>query len=217
MEFNSRKLDDILETVDAFKTTVKEIRKKNIELSNQNKNLEYRISALEQRLQEQEQQQLIKTIDIFNIPFTDNEDLLNVVQKIQQKLELEENIIEVKRFGYNRNNSGKLRVVLPSETVKTKWLTKAKDTKVMVNDILPSASPLTGKETIYISEALTIYIKTLLGNARRELKNSGVYKYVWCKNIVIRARKSEKDQSFIIRTDDDIKALLQKEVHVQPQ
>ncbi|CAG4985523.1 unnamed protein product [Parnassius apollo] len=119
LEFNARKLDDILETVDAFKTTVKKI-KKNIELSNQNKNLEYRISALEQRLQEQEQQQLIKTIDIFNIPFTDNEDLLNVVQKIQQKLELEENIIEVKCFGYNRNNSGKLRVVLPSETVKTK-------------------------------------------------------------------------------------------------
>ncbi|CAG5025570.1 unnamed protein product [Parnassius apollo] len=54
MEFNSRKLDDILKTVDAFKTTVKEIKKKNIELSNQNKNLEYRISALEQRLQEQE-------------------------------------------------------------------------------------------------------------------------------------------------------------------
>ncbi|CAG4978890.1 unnamed protein product [Parnassius apollo] len=91
------------------------------------------------------------------------------------------------------------------------------DTKVVVNDILPSASPLTGKETIYISEALTIYNKTLLGNARRELKNSGVYKYVWCKNGVIRARKSEKDQSFIIRTDDDIKALLQKKVHVQSQ
>ncbi|CAG5010913.1 unnamed protein product [Parnassius apollo] len=146
VEFNSRKLDDILETVDAFKTTVKEIKNKNIELSNRNKNLEYRISSLEQRLQEQEQQQLIKTIDIFNILFTDNEDLFNVVQKIQQKLELEENITEVKRCGYNRSNSGKLRVVLPSETVKTKWLTKAKDTKVMVNDILPSASSLTGKK-----------------------------------------------------------------------
>ncbi|CAK1580085.1 unnamed protein product [Parnassius mnemosyne] len=79
LEFNSRKLDDILETIDAFKTTVKEMKKKNIELSNRNENLEFRLSALEQRLQEQEQQQLSKTIDIFKIPFTDNEDLSKVV------------------------------------------------------------------------------------------------------------------------------------------
>ncbi|CAK1602641.1 unnamed protein product [Parnassius mnemosyne] len=110
LEFNSRKLDDILEIIDAFKTTVKEIKKKNIELSNQNKNLEFRLSALEQRLQVHEQQQHSKTIDIFNIPFTDNEDISKVVQKIQQTLGLTENIVEVKRSGYNKNNSVKLRV-----------------------------------------------------------------------------------------------------------
>lgn len=82
-EFHTEKMDEILDNIEAFKTTVGELKKKNIELTNKNNNLEIRVGALEQRIQDLEQKQLAKTLEINNIPNNTEEDYNLLIKKFR--------------------------------------------------------------------------------------------------------------------------------------
>ncbi|XP_026324722.1 uncharacterized protein LOC113233744 [Hyposmocoma kahamanoa] len=206
-EFHTEKMDEILETMDAFKISVQELTKKNNDLTNKNNHLKTRVGALEQRLQEIEQQQLSTTLTISNVPHEGREKPLVLVEKIAERLELNrEDILEVRRLPSRQPQNGPIQVKLSDEVAQEKWLQKAKSTKIIVSSLFRNTSPETAQQSIIIREALTAYNKKLLWNTKQQLKD--IYKYIWCKKGVIRVRKEDNTQLKIIRSEDDIKNLL---------
>lgn len=203
-EFHTDKMDEILDNIEAFKTTVQDLKKKNTELANKNNNLEIRVGALEQRIQDLEQKQLAKTIEISNIPNNFEGDCNIMLKNISAHLKVPYNEIdEVKHLSGRKDRPGMLMVKFRIESDKRTWLENAKTTKISIGDIVSNSSGNVAKEPIYIREALTPYNKKLLWTAKQELKDK--YKFVWCKNGIIRARKDEKVEAIIIRSEEDIK------------
>lgn len=205
-EFHTEKMDEILDNIEAFKTTVQELKKKNIELTNRNNNLEIRVGALEQRVQDFEQKQLAKTLEISNIPNNTEDDYNIILKKISLQLKVSSNEIEeIKHVSGRKDRPGMLMVKFRVESDKKTWLQNAKTTKIIVGSIMPNATGNIAKEIIYIREALTPYNKKILWTAKQQLKDR--YKFIWCKNGIVRARKDENGESIIIRSEEDIKKM----------
>lgn len=211
LEYQSDKMDELTESVEGFKAAIQELKKKNIELQNRNNHLETRIGALEQRMQETEQEKLSKTIEIINVPCDQKEVVSEVIVKIANKLQVtNDEIEEVKRLPSRKEQPGLIVIKFKNETSRLKWMSASKLTKLIAEDIVPKCTEMcsTNKsyQSIYIREALTRYNKKLLWQTKQELQD--IFKFVWCKGGVIRARKEENGQIFIIRHEKDLQKLL---------
>lgn len=211
VEYQSDKMDELTESVEGFKATIQELKKKNIELQNRNYHLELRIGALEQRMQDTEQEKLSKTIEIINVPCEEKEVISELIIKIANKLQVTNNEIEeVKRLPSRKEQPGIILIKFKNETSRLQWLTASKLYKLTAEDLVPSYTKMynTNKshQSIYIREALTHYNKKLLWQTKKELQET--FKFVWCKGGIIRARKEENGQVFIIRSEEDLKKIL---------
>ena len=204
IQYQSDKMDEVLENMEAFKQTIKDLQRKNTELANKNKNLETRVGALEQRLQEIEQDKLAACIEIANVPITDNENPSKLAENAATAINLPiGNILGAKRLSGRMGKPGPVLVRLNDDHTQEKWINTAKKTAIQVINVIPGIPQPLAQETVYIREALTPYNKKLLWTAKQELKN--IYRYVWCKRGLVMARKHENDKAFVkIRTLDDI-------------
>ena len=165
------------------------------------------MGALEQRVQEMEQQQLEKYIEITNIPWDENENLNTILHKIAAKLKVSiEDVNSVKRQTAKKDRPAIIQVEMKDKNIQTKWLTAAKTIKIASSSIVPNLTASTTDETIFIREALTPYNKSLLWNAKQELKKS--YKFIWCKQGIVRVRQNENSKILVIRSIEDIKKLV---------
>lgn len=201
MQFLSDKVEDCLETIEVFKGRIKEMENKNQDLTNKNKFLENRIGALEQRITTMEQSSISRKLEIAGLPETDDENVQEIIKKTATKLNLTTADIESAR----RSRKGKSSVIcldMKNEDSKNTWISAAKKIPITSGDIMNNRDPKISTNKIYIREALTPYIKNLLWKAKQELKDS--YKFVWCKNGKIYARKSDKSELLFIRSESDI-------------
>ncbi|CAG5055726.1 unnamed protein product [Parnassius apollo] len=132
----------------------------------------------------------------------------DIVKKIADKLSISvDDIDTTKRVPGKKEKPGNIEITFKNETTSTKWITAAKNSKLYAHDIMDNLSEATGKQLIYIREALSYYYnRKLLWEAKQKLKPS--YKYVWCKRGIIRARKEEKGDIIIIRREEDIVRLV---------
>lgn len=213
MEHISGQVADLEDIVKKQEFTIKSLVNKNTELSNKNKNLELRMSATEQQLNELEQKMLSGTMEVAGIPETPNQDIEQVMLKIAENLGVDVNdIATVRRMPKpkDRPQPGLIVVDVKSNAVRNKWLFAAKKKEIIARNILPQLPTEQSTRRVYIREALTHRTKTLLYNAQQKLKDS--YKYVWCKSGVIYVKKTE-DQSrpHIVRSMLDIEALVPKQ------
>lgn len=206
LQFQSEKMDELIATVEACQGTISDLKKKNIELTNKNKNLETRVGALEQRLQEKEQRELSNYVEICNVPQSDEENTLLLAQQVATKLKQPvDDIKQAVRLPGRKDTPGPIQVQLKSDQIQTKWVTvsKASELKIKVIDIDPASQ---SSKIVYVREALTPYNKYLLWFAKQEL--SSTYKYIWVKKGIIRARKEgDGERAIVIRTKEDISGL----------
>lgn len=212
LQFNSEKMEDLIECVEACKQSIQDLKKKNTELNNKNNFLETRVGALEQRIQEMEQNQLSNQVEISNIPCMEEENLPKIIEKVAEKLQLPtKDIVRVTRLAGKKDRPSPIHVELNDESTQQKWITTAKKTKVSLEDIISPPKSITEApsptDIIFIREALTSYNKRLLWNAKQELQN--IYKFIWCKKGVIMVRKQENDKVIRVRSLEDIKKLTQ--------
>ncbi|CAG4944878.1 unnamed protein product [Colias eurytheme] len=126
LQFNSAKLDEVVEIIDTFKQTIKTLERKNIELTNRNNNLETRVGALEQRLQEIEQVKLSKYVEIANIPHEATEVVNKLVEKVALKLNQPVESIRSSRRLQSKNQPANIMVELRNEKAQEDWLTAAR-------------------------------------------------------------------------------------------
>lgn len=206
IEFLTDKMEEFTECMDAYKNRIKELEKKNTTLANNNTHLETKVKSLEQRMQDMEQKQLSCTIEVAGIPFMDNENTTKLIQKVAEKMNLDNKTTRnIKRTGVRAGQGGLLLVEFSEAGERELWLSKARDANVLLSDIQPDVADDQAKVRIFVREALTHYNKQLLWKTKQELREA--YKYIWYKDGKVLVRKSDKSKIITVRSDDDIKNL----------
>lgn len=209
LQYHSDQMDELQRTIQEFKTVVKDLQKKNTQLSQQNTHLQTRVGALEQRVQSLEQERLSSVIELSNIPQQENENIKEIVKTVAIKLNTPTtNIKAIQRQGTGKDRPGNIMIRFADDADCITWTTAAKTTSLIIADACPGINKPKASEKIFIREALTPYNKKLLWYAKQKLKAGDTYKYVWCKQGVIRARKEDNGKIIIIRSEDDVDKLL---------
>lgn len=201
LQFHSDKMDELIKNTETMQRTITGLQKKNTELTNRNNNLEVRVGALEQLIQETEQRKLSKCIEIHNLPSLEGENIDELVGKIAKKTNLATGDIQLaKRLPGKNDRPGPVHVELKTEQLQTSWLVAAKSntSRITVLDILPEAPVSKTSANIFICEALTPFNKHLLWYAKQELKD--VYRYIWVKKeyyVFVKMGKIKKQSSSV--------------------
>lgn len=207
LQYHSDQMEELEKTIQMFKTSIKDIQKKNTELSQQNIHLRTRVGALEQRVQSLEQEGLSTVIELSNIPREDEEDVKEIIKTVASKLNTSTtNIKKIKRQGTGKDRPGNIMIHFSNDTDCTTWTSAAKTTNLQIADICPNIKEPKASEKIFVREALTPYNKKLLWYAKEKLRTT--YKYIWCKQGVIRARKEDNGKITTLRSEDDINKLV---------
>lgn len=216
LDHMSGQIADLENIVKKQDTTIKNLVNKNTELINKNKNLELRVLAVEQRVNEWEQKMLSCTMEVAGIPETPTINLNQILTKIADNLNVSiEDVVSTRRMPKpkDRPQPGHILVEVKSNDVRNRWVNAAKINELTVGNILTQPLLTDQKSRIYIREALTHHTKTLLYNAQQKLKPS--YKFVWCKSGVIYVKKNEdKSRPHIVRSMSDIDTLIAKQPNV---
>lgn len=209
LQFNNSKMDEMLECIEEFKKSIKHLERKNIELNNKNTNLEIRMGAMEQRIQELEQEKIGNCIEVANVSAETNEEAKQVVSSIAIKLKQSvEGIKRCRRLTGKKDQTPKILVELVDGDTKDQWIVAAKLTKTTVAEVHPTIK--NNYTTVFIREAMTKYNKQLFWNTKQELKLNKKFKFVWFKKGIIRARSDENEKIYVIRNMDDLRAIIDK-------
>lgn len=204
LAFYSNKIDDFQKDMDSFKDRVKTIENTQTDLQNKYSNLKLRYDAIEQKMNATEQSQMENKLEICGVEKTENENLLNIVEKIAQKIRLDTRDV-VDAYRKERRATPAQKRISSTIIVTLKagrrdgWLESAKATTVTGSDIDREDS-----EEIFMREALTPATSFLLWKSKTELKKEHLYKYVWCKRGNVLIRENETAKIHTIRSVDDI-------------
>lgn len=204
----SEKVDEFVEAMAAFKEKIKDLETKNTAMINKNTHLETKLSAMEQRVCELEQDRLISQLVVIGVPHEENEDLDQVTQAIATKINTNPaDVKTTKRLSGRGGKPGLLKIELTGPETRDKWVKLAREKTIIATDIIPTHSASANDpKKIYIHEAITDYHQNLLWQAKKDLHD--IYKYVWCRNGRILARKMDKGRVSQIKCIADINKLL---------
>jgi hypothetical protein len=209
LKYFSDKIDDFEEKMSTYEDNVIALDKKCNDLQNKCKHLELKNDVLEQKFNQIEQNKMSNKIEICGITQATDEDVLGIVKIISTFLEQKPEDIKAvfrkisKRTGASTATTQQVTqpqaiVVDLQEGCREKWLAAAKNKNFQ--DVALSGN----NANIYLREALSPATAFLLWKSKTELRNTGLCKYVWCKNGTILARKEEKDRPSYIRSESDI-------------
>ncbi|KOB59281.1 Uncharacterized protein OBRU01_25320 [Operophtera brumata] len=181
LQYCSEKVDEFTESMDALTSKVKDMEKKIAHLDNQNRSSLLKIEFLEQRNVELEQQQLGDHVEIAGIPDSNDVDLPKLVESLVVKLGApKDDVVSVRRLPSRRTGSGPVQVRVRQESTRQQLMSSARESTIIAKDLMPNLTGSPATEKIYIRKALTTYNKSLLWQAKQEMK--GIYKYIWIRD-----------------------------------
>ncbi|KAH9639818.1 hypothetical protein HF086_013803 [Spodoptera exigua] len=192
----------------------KDLERKNQDLQNRNKNLELRVTILEQEVKKFEQKSLSSTLEIAGLPETTLESLGETIEVIAHKLDMDVgDILSSRRIQGSKDRPGPVLLEMKTKVVQKKWVEAGK-AKSLTLGVLDSKVPKEKAESrVFIREALTKHLKTLLYNAKLKLGKS--HQYIWCKDGNVCIRKKGNSKIHYIRSIEDIDLAL-KHVNKDP-
>ncbi|KAI5630851.1 hypothetical protein NE865_16438 [Phthorimaea operculella] len=203
LKFLDDKFEECLENKKYFKQKIRELEKKNSELTNKNNNMELRLAAMEQKITSYEQNKLEEAIEIAGIPHKNDENLAEITKSVANVIGMQsEQARNVTRLPSRSEKTGTILLKMQDKESKSMWLSAARNKKIMLKDVIPTIDETIANNTLYVREALTGHLKTLLWKAKQELKP--LFKFVWCRDGVVKARKEEKTKIYNIFTAEDI-------------
>lgn len=202
LQFFSDKIDEYQKKLSHFENTVKDIK-------NNLKNIVLKNDALELKMNVIQQNLIVNNIELCGVCEQGSENIMEIAKKIAIKMDqAPEDIVKVYRKKSPRPNNGNDSSPSPviislKDGCKEAWLQSSKNTNVSCQDLgLPQGNK------IFLRESLTPATAYLLWKSKTELKKTNLYKFVWCKNGVILARKHETDKIHHIRSSKDIERLV---------
>lgn len=194
MQMLSDKYDTILEKIQDQDREMSEVKKRVQKLETGMSKVE-EIDDIKVELNKLEQYGRLSNLEIHGIPETPNENLLEKVAMIAEKI------------GVPRPDSRELEAVhrIPSKKGKTPPVIMRFVNRGDKEQWLKNKNKLreVNGETIYIQENLTAQNRSLFFQVRARAK-AMKYKFVWCKEGVIYVRKVEGEKAIRIATEKDL-------------
>lgn len=190
-------------------TKIQDLENKNLDLQNKNKNFELRVSVLEQKVKNFEQQTLSNSLEVAGLPDSTSTDIGKVLQTIASKLNMNVNDIQSsQRSPGSRFKPGPIVVEMRTKAVQRQWVEAGKKTLLTVGHLLPDVEKEKADSRVYIREALTKHLKTLLYEAKTHLGK--FYQFVWCKDGKVCVRENSTSKIHYIRSIQHINKLQNK-------
>ena len=203
MEHMNAVFEDTRQNYDAIKTENAELKEENSNLRTELDEIKKRLADAESRLQHSEQYSRNKNIEIKGIEENPNEDVTAVVCKLGQLsgVNVVPDDIEACHRVHARNKPGCIIVQFTRRQKRDDLLEKARKLRLKNSDFgNNSASP------VYVNDHLCPTLKRLLGMAVTKKRESG-WKYVWCRNGKIFAKKSDGSETLAIRREHDLEKI----------
>lgn len=194
--------------IDEYEIKIKDYEAQCTDLKNTCKNLTIRNDALEQKVQNIEQSLLKNYLEIDGVKENEGEEVSTIVDKICDKIkQKKQEILKVyrKKPKNSKNGNGKPSPIVVSlcDGRRDAWIAAAKEARLTSADL-----GMENDSKIYIRESLTSYTSTLLWQAKKSLKETIICKYVWCKDGIVKARKTDKSKVYNIRSINDIERMV---------
>uniref|UniRef100_A0A8D9B304 FP protein C-terminal domain-containing protein n=1 Tax=Cacopsylla melanoneura TaxID=428564 RepID=A0A8D9B304_9HEMI len=206
LEFNSGKLDDLMDKMSQMQRTMNEMKDKQEKMETENRELKKRVKDLETSNEDLEQYSRIRNLQLDGLPKANEEDLEEMVKEMGKKVGMiikNEDIDAIHRIP-TRSTTNVEPVIVQFTTRKMRdtLLKKTKETRINTTDIKISGP----QKPIFINEHLAPKRKQLLMQAKVK-KNDKNYKFLWTKGGKIFVRKSESSRVIPIRTLDDLELI----------
>lgn len=207
LTFISDQLTDTIEKLAEHTDKIKKLENQNVLLQNQNKGLELRVAVLEQRSQDTDQKLLSNSLEISGVPAIPEQTPASIADKVASKLNIKSKDIQsARRLPGRQDKTGGILVELRNQIDRDQWILAAKQHEIKVGDLNMQTPIEAADSRIFIREALTINMKTLLFNAKQRMRDA--FKYIWCKDGRILVRKTDNSKVQAIRCLADIDSLL---------
>lgn len=207
LEFLSEQICNMEHSIKQQASDIKKLENKNEDLSNKNKNLELRVRVLEQDLKTFEQQSLSTALEVAGLPEMPPNDVKKMVKTIALELNMDEEELQSSQLlPGSKDKPGPILVNMKSKLARKQWIDAGKEKCLTVGILLPDTPREKADNRVYIREALTKYVKTLLYNAKSQLRSS--FEFIWCKDGKVCVRKTSKSKIHYIKCEQDIKNLL---------
>lgn len=205
MNFMSQQFDDFSTTVTKILEEMKEIRKENVRITNDNIKLTQEIFDLKYRLDGIEQSSLKSTIEIIGIPTIPNEICKETVMNIAKVLNTVISIEEAYRVPITVNGENKIIARLTQPGMKTAIITNCKRNKTFN---LSNFNPAWSKDKrVFINNNLTKHRRQLYGKTRAAAKQKN-YKFIWINdNADILIRHDENSKVRKIYSESDLNTI----------
>lgn len=174
----SDKYDTLLLEHEQSKGKISKLEKNVININNKCVYLEKCNIALDQKLQDAEQSSLKQNLEIVGVEYIPGENLREIVTKIGDEMGVKSNEIEwVKRSRQSKQDNKPSSIIIGFKASgiesREDWLANRRKLIQLNNNSIITGGSTTNK--IFINEDLTKTIKTLMWNAKRQLKGIQVY------------------------------------------
>lgn len=202
VKFMGEKFDDFNGTVNKLLEEMKEIRKENTQLYENNKRLSQDIGNLKYRWDSIEQNNLNSIIEIIVLPKVTNEKCIDTVTRLATVLNTVITIEEAFSVPFTVKGEHKIIARLAKPGMKNAIITNCKQNKTLnLSNIIPEWS---NDKRLYINQHLIKHKRQLHGKARATAKEKG-YKHI-CINqdADILNRKDESTKVRKIFTEQDL-------------
>ncbi|XP_028162763.1 uncharacterized protein LOC114354540 [Ostrinia furnacalis] len=188
LEYLSEQLTTMEQSIKKQDTRIKELENKNYDLINQNKNLELRVSVLEQGHRELEQKSLSSSLEVAGLPDISPSEVIALTETIASALNMEQNDVQsAQRMPGAKDKPGSIMVEMKSKTVQQKWIDAGKDKCITVGMLMPNAPKETADRRVFIREALTniLFKKATPINVHKIIKDLNSNKAPGLDNVTI--------------------------------
>ncbi|XP_063632409.1 epidermal growth factor receptor substrate 15-like 1 [Cydia splendana] len=163
--------------------------------------IELKIDALEQQARQ-------CNLEIQNLPEKKDENLVNLLVTLGEKIRCSINrsdVISISRVrpAMESNKPKHIVVKLSSRVLRDNVLAAYRTRRGLTSTELGVSGP---QHTLYVNEHLTLRRKKLF-RAVREAAKQAKYKYTWISNATILVRKTDTSPTIAIHTDNDIRKI----------
>lgn len=207
----SDKYDTLLNEHKLAKDKIAKLEKTTVNITNKCVYLEKCNLALEQKVNEFEQSKRNNNLEIVGVEYQPGENIKEIISKIGEKIGASSQDIEwAKRSRPTKQGSKPSSIIVgfkvTGDESRNKWLEKRRQ---LFEQSITSSAIITGgslNNRIFINEDLIPTTRTLLWNAKNQLR--GIYKYIWVTYGKILVKKTEGDKAIWIKYQSDLDELI---------
>lgn len=203
LEIFGDQINNMEQSIKKQDSKIKDLDHKNQDLQNRNKNLELRVTVLEQEIKSLEQKTLSSAVEVAGLPETTPQAVDQIIEKVAIKLKLDVSDIQSSQCQPgSKERPGAILLDMKTKVAQRKWVEAGKEKCLTLGALFPDISKEKAENRVYVREALTKYLKTLLCNAKFKLGKS--HQYIWCKDGKVCVRKTSNSKIYYIRSMEDI-------------